>query len=91
MSHTQESHTQESHTQEHATAREIPRFEPWLGWSLLMLVPPAAMVVTPAAYDVPLIFATIVLLAIASVSYRRQTARNNHEAKMERVNEHHGA
>jgi hypothetical protein len=80
-SHTQESHTQESHAQEDALGREIPRFEPWLGWSLLMLVPAAGMVVTPAAYDRPLIIATIVLLAIAAVSFLRQTPRPSRGAE----------
>jgi hypothetical protein len=64
-----------SNTQEHELGREIPRFEPWLGWALFAFVPAAGLVVTPSTYDRPLIAATIGLLAVAAVSLVRQTAR----------------
>jgi hypothetical protein len=65
-----------SHTQEHELGREIPRFERWMGWMLLTFVPALGLVFTPADYDRPLIVATIVLLAIAVVSFLKHTTGN---------------
>ena len=70
-----------SHTQEHELGREIPRFEPWLGWALSAMMPAAAMVFTPPAIDRPLIVITIALLAVAIVSLLRHPASHDRGAR----------
>jgi len=65
-----------SHTQEYEAEREIPRFEPWLGWTLLTFVPAATLMFTPAALYRPLLITTVVLFAITVFSFLRQVTRN---------------
>ena len=64
-----------SHTREHELGREVPRFEPWLGWLLLTFVPIAGLFVAPSAYDPPLIVAAVAMLAIAFAALLRQTEK----------------
>ncbi|HEY6829075.1 MAG TPA: hypothetical protein VI259_19580 [Gemmatimonadaceae bacterium] len=53
----------------------IPTFEPWLGVASAALVPAALSLFVPASFLIPLIVATVALIAASLVMWWRQDSR----------------
>lgn len=65
-----------SETQQHLQSDDgIPTFEPWLGVASAALVPAALSLFVPAIFLIPLIVATVALIATSLVMWWRQDSR----------------